>query len=286
MARNYCECYKHGRNHTRHPAGHGNQGSGRRQTIAAGYRAFRMDAASHARHHHTYKQPASASIRFYEDCVQTREGVGKGMAIGSSDFHQRFGSLGRHARLRSHSKSRRPYFVEGPGAPTEAFQQDLPILRRTVKVADPPPARSGAIAGTSTRLVENHDIELPAAPPFPNGRRHHRDGQDRRHLRNSLRRNCPALHRAPSRRLPLVNTPGAHFPGPVMMEYNFPGPHASPHLPRMPGFQGRQTLPQRPTRIGEWKLDTKQLKLIAEIHRAGSQTRTVYFRPDGSITNW
>ncbi len=126
--RNYCECYN--------TAGQipgikpGMSIKDRAQlTVEAGYRAFRMGAAD---------SPANGPFntherlnQLYQDCVQAREGVGKN-GDWCVDFHQRF-DLNDAVRGCELIRDLAPYFVEDP-VRTEAFQQDLPLLRRMVKV--------------------------------------------------------------------------------------------------------------------------------------------------------
>ena len=101
-----------------------------RATIEAGYRAFRMGAAD---------LPANTTYNTHErinahqglSATQAREGVGKN-GDWVIDFHQRF-DLSDAIRGCNEIEEYAPYFVEDP-VRTEAFQQDLPILRSKVNV--------------------------------------------------------------------------------------------------------------------------------------------------------
>ena len=156
MVRNHCECYNTGgiipgiRS--------GMRIRERAQlTIAAGYRAFRMDAAA-APINTTYNTRERLN-QLYDDCIEAREGVGKN-GDWCVDFHQRF-DLDEAVRGCSLIENLAPFFVEDP-VRTEAFAQDLPILRRMVKV----PIAAGEEWGNRwdfNKLVENHDIDFVRA---------------------------------------------------------------------------------------------------------------------------
>ncbi|HEY1338452.1 MAG TPA: mandelate racemase/muconate lactonizing enzyme family protein, partial [Bryobacteraceae bacterium] len=80
----------------------------------------------------------------------------------------------------------------------------------------------------------------------------------------------------------LVNSLGT-FSGPVMMEYNFQGKtHA--HLPVCLDFKDGKVYPNDRPGLGV-ELDLKQVTQIGEVTEA-IRNRQIYYRPDGSITNW
>ena len=202
-------------------------------TIEAGYRAFRMGAAD---------APANTTFntherinKLYEDCAQVREGVGKN-GDWCVDFHQRF-DLSDAMRGCDLIKDLAPFFVEDP-VRAEAFNEDLPILAAHRRRCQSRRAKSGAIAGTSTssssprhRLRPGHAAER---------RRHHRDDEDRGHVRDALRRHRAAFHR-PIATAALVNSLGT-FSGPVLMEYNFQG-KTFHHLPVCLDFKNGKLFP-------------------------------------------
>jgi L-alanine-DL-glutamate epimerase-like enolase superfamily enzyme len=273
MARNYCECYNTAGIIPGIQPGMGIKERAQ-ATIAAGYRAFRMDAAS-TRGTTTYNTRERLN-QVYEDCVQTREGVGKN-GDWVIDFHQRF-DLSDAMRGCDLIQNLAPYFVEDP-VRTEAFQQDLPILRRTVKV----PIAAGEEWGNRwdfNTLVENHDIDyLRATLPNVGGI------TEMVKIAAICETHFVGIvphFTGPIATAALVNTLGT-FSGPVMMEYNFQG-RTLPHLPACLDFKDGKLYPNDRPGLGV-ELDTKQLKLIAEITEP-VRNRTVYFRPDGSITNW
>src|SRR6266436_1301018 len=153
MARNYCECY----NTAGIIPGITNRMTFKERaqaTVEAGYRAFRMGAAE-ARGTTTYNTRERLNA-MYEECVQVREGVGKN-GDWCIDFHQRF-DLHEAIRGCDLIKDLAPLFVEDP-VRAEAFNEDLPILRKTVKV----PIAAGEEWGNRwdfNRLVEAHDIDF------------------------------------------------------------------------------------------------------------------------------
>src|ERR1700746_1172834 len=127
MVRNYCECYN--------TAGvipgvkPGMSIKERAQlTVGAGYRAFRM-GASDVRPNTTFNTHERLN-QLYTDCAEAREGVGKN-GDWCVDFHQRF-DLTEAVRGCELIRDLAPFFVEDP-VRTEAFLEDIPILRRKVR---------------------------------------------------------------------------------------------------------------------------------------------------------
>ncbi len=156
MVRNHCECYN--------TAGiipgitEGMSLKDRAHaTIEAGYRAFRfgaMDLPPNA----TYNTRERIT-HLRDECAQVREGVGKD-GDWCIDFHQRF-DLADAIRGCNEIEDLAPFFVEDP-VRTEAFLQDLPILRSKVNV----PLAAGEEWGNRwdfNKLVEDHDIDFVRA---------------------------------------------------------------------------------------------------------------------------
>ena len=274
MARNYCECYN--------TAGivPGIQGGmslkERAQlTIAAGYRAFRMGAAD---------APANTTYNTHEridrlalDCAQVREGVGRN-GDWCVDFHQRF-DLSDAIRGCELIRDFAPYFVEDP-VRTEAFAEDLPILRRKVSVH----LAAGEEWGNRwdfNKLVENHDIDFVRAT-LPNV------GGITEMMKIAAICETHFVGIVPHFTGPiataaLVNSLGT-FSGPVLMEYNFQG-RAIPYLPVCLDFKDGKLYPNDRPGLGV-EVDFKPLRKIAEITERVTSRAQTYFRPDGSITNW
>src|SRR5260370_1236221 len=147
MARNHMECYY---------TGSGFKGSTKeraRATMEAGFRAFRMDAAS-LKEGTTYNSHERVN-QVYEDCVQAREGVGTN-GDWCIDFHTRF-DLSDAVRAAHLIEDLAPYFVEDP-VRSEGFNDLLPVLRRQVKV----PIAAGEQWGSRwdfNKLIENNSVD-------------------------------------------------------------------------------------------------------------------------------
>jgi L-alanine-DL-glutamate epimerase-like enolase superfamily enzyme len=274
MVRNYCECYntagiipgiKHGMS-IRDQA---------RATIEAGYRAFRMGAAD---------LPANTTYNTHEqlnqlerDCAEARDGVGKN-GDWAVDFHQRF-DLSEAVRGCDLIKDYAPYFVEDP-VRTEAFNEDLPLLRRQVKV----PIAAGEEWGNRwdfNKLVENHDLDyIRATLPNVGGI------TEMMKIAAICETHFVGIiphFTGPIATAALVNCLGT-FSGPVLMEYNFQG-RELPHVPVCLDFKAGKLYANDRPGLGV-EADLKRLRQIAEITQPVTARAQTYFRPDGSITNW
>lgn len=274
MVRNHCECYN--------TAGiipgvkPGMSIKERAElTIAAGYRAFRMGAAD-LPIYSTFNTRERVN-QLYEDCVQAREGVGKN-GDWCVDFHQRF-DLSDAIRGCDMIQNLAPFFVEDP-VRTEAFQEDLPILRRKVNV----PIAAGEEWGNRwdfNKLVENHDIDYVRAT-LPNV------GGITEMMKIAAICETHFVGIVPHFTGPistaaLVNSLGT-FSGPLLMEYNYGG-RELPYLPQCLDFKNGKLYPNERPGLGV-EVDFKQLHQIAEITEPVTARAQTYFRPDGSITNW
>jgi L-alanine-DL-glutamate epimerase-like enolase superfamily enzyme len=274
MVRNFCECYN--------TAGiipgmrPGMSVKERAQlTIAAGYRAFRMGAADRPANT-TYNTRVQLN-RLYDDCVQARDGVGKD-GDWVVDFHQRF-DLSDAIRGCDLIKDLAPFFVED-AVRTEAFQEDLPILRKKVDV----PLAAGEEWGNRwdfNKLVEHHDIDYVRAT-LPNV------GGITEMMKIAAICETHFVGIVPHFTGPiataaLVNSLGT-FSGPVLMEYNYQG-RVLPHLPVCLDFKNGKLYPNDRPGLGV-ELDMKQLTPVTEITQPVTARAQTYFRPDGSITNW
>ncbi len=272
--RNYCECYNTGGSIPGVNAGMSIRERAQ-LTIAAGYRAFRMGAAD-APAETTYNTHERLN-QLYADCVEAREGVGKN-GDWAVDFHQRF-DLSEAVRGCELIQNLAPYFVEDP-VRTEAFLEDIPLLRRKVSV----PLAAGEEWGNRwdfNKLVENHDLDYVRAT-LPNV------GGITEMLKIAAICETHFVGIIPHFTGPiataaLVNTLST-FSGPVLMEYNFQG-RELPHLPVCLDFKDGKLYPNDRPGLGV-ELDMKQLTQIAEITVPVTARAQTYFRPDGSITNW
>jgi L-alanine-DL-glutamate epimerase-like enolase superfamily enzyme len=274
MVRDHCECYN-----TAGIIPGIHQGMSIRErahaTIEAGYRAFRMGAAD--RPANTTYNTREQLNQLHDDCQQAREGVGKN-GDWVVDFHQRF-DLADAMRGFELIQEFAPFFVEDP-VRTEAFLEDLPILRRKVSV----PIAAGEEWGYRwdfNKLVENHDIDYVRAT-LPNV------GGITEMMKIAAICETHFVGIVPHFTGPiataaLVNSLGT-FPGPVLMEYNYQG-KTLPHLPACLDFKNGKLYPNERPGLGV-ELDMSQLKLITEITQPVTNRAQTYFRPDGSITNW
>jgi galactonate dehydratase len=272
--RNFCECYNTaGSIPGFHP---GMSIKERAQlTIAAGYRAFRMGAADSPANG-TYNTHERIN-QLYEESVQAREGVGKN-GDWCVDFHQRF-DLADAIRGCNLIEPLAPYFVEDP-ARTEAFLEDIPILRRKVNV----PLAAGEEWGNRwdfNKLVENHDLDYVRATLANVG-----GITEMMKIAALCETHFVGIiphFTGPIATAALVNCL-ATFSGPVLMEYNFQG-KTFPHLPVCLDFKDGKLYPNDRPGLGV-ELDMKPLTLVREVTEYTTNRAQTYFRPDGSITNW
>lgn len=274
MVRNYCECYNTSGTIPAIKPGMSVKERAR-ATVEAGYRAFRMGAAD---------LPINTTYNTHErlhqlraDCQEAREGVGKD-GDWAVDFHQRF-DLSDAIRGCQLIEDYEPYFVEDP-VRDEAFREDLPTLRRLVKV----PLAAGEEWGYRwdfNKLVENHDIDyLRATLPNVGGI------TEMMKVAAICETHFVGIvphFTGPIATAALVNCLGT-FSGPLLMEYNFQG-KTLPHLPQCLDFKNGKLYANDRPGLGV-ELDMKQLKLVAEITEPVTARAQTYFRPDGSITNW
>jgi galactonate dehydratase len=270
LARNYCECYITG------GVGGGPTYKEKAQAaIAAGYRAFRMDAASVKGGGTTF----NARERLHQvrrDCEEAREGVGKD-GDWLIDFHQRF-DFADALRGCKILEDLEPFLVEDP-VRTEAFLEDIPKLRRQTSV----PLAAGEEWGQRwdfNKLVENHDIDyVRATLPNVGGI------TEMRKIAAICETHFVGIvphFTGPIAEAALVHVLG-NFPGPVLFEYNYRS-QTIPYLPLYADFKDGKLWPNERPGLGV-ELDLKPLKMVAEITQPITD-RILYYRPDGSITNW
>jgi L-alanine-DL-glutamate epimerase-like enolase superfamily enzyme len=278
LTRNYLECYSTG-------------GGGGGPTIqaraaaamAAGFRYFRMDAASltggRGGGNNVYEARERVN-QVLRDCEAMREGVGPdgNFAI---DFHQRFNYTDavRCCRMIEHTH---PFLVEDPVA-TDLFDQDIPRLRQMTTV----PLAAGEEWGARydyLKLVENRDLDyIRISLPNTGGITEmvrvasicetHEVGI------------CPHFT-GPISTAAQVHTLGA-FPIPVVMEFNYTNPNAA-NLSYLTGerfvtFENGKVYPNDRPGLGV-TVDFDQLQLVETFTQGNN--RPVYFRPDGTQITW
>ena len=240
--RKYCECYAtaglpaEAGGPARPQGGRLSLKERARATIESGYRAFRMGAgdtpADNVYNTHQKVRQVAA------DCKEVREGVGKD-GDWCIDFHQRF-ELNDAIRACRLIEEYEPYFVEDP-VRDEFFLQDIPKMREMTTV----PLTAGEEWGGRhdfNKLVENHDIDYIRATPSER-RRHYRNDEDRRPVRNARGRHHSPLHRAHRDgrfgELPVdVPRPGDHG-----IQLRRPSDPPSAGMSRL---QGRKSFDERP----------------------------------------
>ncbi|HZQ54401.1 MAG TPA: mandelate racemase/muconate lactonizing enzyme family protein [Bryobacteraceae bacterium] len=274
MVRNYCECYNTAGKIPGVEPGMSIKERAR-LTIEAGYRAFRMGATD-LPIYSTFNTHERLN-QLYEDCVQAREGVGKN-GDWCVDFHQRF-NLSEAIRGCDLIQNLAPYFVEDP-VRTEAFQQDIPILRQKVNV----PIAAGEEWGNRwdfNKLVEDHSLDYVRAT-LPNV------GGITEMMKIAAICETHFVGIIPHFTGPiataaLVNCLGT-FSGPLLMEYNYGGRTLS-YLPECLDFKNGKLYANDRPGLGV-TVDFKQVKLVAEFTEPVTARAQTYFRPDGSITNW
>ena len=284
--RNYIDCYPTGG-----VGGGGGRGGGRgataggpggagmslkdraAATIAAGYRAFRIDGGIGLGGnvfdvHQRVREVAKA-------CKEVREGVGD-KGDWSIDFHQKF-DFPDALRLCRLIEEYEPYLVEDPTR-DEQFLEDIPKLRKMTTC----PLAAGEEWGQRwnfNRLVERHDIDYIRAT-LPNV------GGITEMMKVAALCETHAIGIVPHFTGPvstaaLVNCL-APFPGPVLFEYNY-GERPIDYLPECMDFkQGKLYTSERPG-LGV-TVDLGRMKQIGEVTTPIS--RQIYRRPDGSLTHW
>ncbi len=268
LARNYIECYY---------TGGGFPGSIRekaRATMEAGYRAFRMDAAS-LREGTTYNTHERIN-QLYEDCVQAREGVGKN-GDWCIDFHTRF-DLSDAVHAAHLIEDLAPYFVEDP-VRSEAFHDLLPVLRTQVKL----PIAAGEEWGSRwdfNMLIEHNTIDYVRCT-LPNVGGITEFAKVAALCETHFIGLIPHFT-GPISTAALVHTCGP-FSGPVLFEFTS-RTGVWDYLPQCLEFKNGKIWPNQRPGLGV-EVDLNRLKLIGEFTQPIAN-RTVYNRPDGSLTNW
>lgn len=274
MVRKYCECYNTAGIIPGIKPGMSTQDRAR-LTIEAGYRAYRFGAMDLPVNTTFNTRERITHLR--EECAAAREGVGKD-GEWVIDFHQRF-DLEDAIRGCNEIEDLAPFFVEDP-VRTEAFQQDLPILRQKVNV----PLAAGEEWGNRwdfNTLVEHHDIDFVRAT-LPNV------GGITEMLKVAAICETHFVGIVPHFTGPiataaLVNCLGT-FSGPLLMEYNYQGRTLS-HLPQCLDFKDGKLYPNDRPGLGV-ELDYTKLTQIAEFTESTAPRSQLYYRTDGSITNW
>jgi L-alanine-DL-glutamate epimerase-like enolase superfamily enzyme len=267
--RNYLDCYPTG--------GVGGGGMSLKDraaaTIAAGYRAYRIDGGVGIGGnvfdvHQRVREVAKA-------CKEVREGVGE-KGDWSIDFHQKF-DFPDALRLCRLIEEYEPYLVEDPTR-DEQFLEDIPKLRNMTTC----PLAAGEEWGQRWNfnpLIEHHDLDYIRAT-LPNV------GGITEMMKIAALCETHAIGIVPHFTGPVSTAALANclapFPGPVLFEYNY-GERPIEYLPECLDFkQGKLYTNERPG-LGV-TLDLSKVKQIGEVTTPIS--RQIYKRPDGSLTHW
>lgn len=273
MNRNYIECY------ATSARGGGSLAQRAADAMKDGYRIFRIDAAS-VRGGNTFNSRTRVN-QLVRDAKACREGVGE-EGDWMIDFHQRF-DFADALRACRRIEEFEPYMVEDP-VRTESFLQDLPRLRTMTSC----PLGAGEEWGQRWdfhRLIEDHAIDF-ARCTLPNV------GGITEMLKIAALCETHDIGIVPHFTGPIATAALMHalgpFVGPVTFEYNYaatpPGTGAISHLNEFVTFRDGKLWPNGRPGLGV-VLNMDHLKPIAEISQPGPP-RPVYFRPDGSQTNW
>ena len=246
-----------------------------RRTIEAGYRAFRMDAASLGRE--GVYNTRERVLQIYDDAVQAREGVGKN-GDWCIDFHQRLDLIDA-VRAAGLIEPLAPLFVEDP-LRAEMFGQDLPKFRAMTRV----PIAAGEEWGNRwdfNQLIESHTLDYVRAT-LPNV------GGITEMMKIAALCETHTVGMIPHFTGPIATAAlvGAlsTYSGPVLMEYNY-GPTPIAYLPQCLDFKDGKLWPNERPGLGV-EVDFKALKQCLEVTTYTSDRAQYYTRPDGSITNW
>jgi galactonate dehydratase len=246
------------------------------RTIAAGYRAWRMDAASLGRGNAVY-DTRERVLQIQEDAAQAREGVGRN-GDWCIDFHQRFDLIDA-VRAAGLIEALAPLFVEDP-VRAEMFNQDLPKFRQMTRV----PVAAGEEWGGRwdfNRLIENHDIDYLRAT-LPNV------GGITEMMKIAALCETHTVGIIPHFTGPIATAALAGclctFSGPLLMECNY-GAGKISYLPESFDFKDGKLWPNDRPGLGV-EVDFKPLSRLLEVTTYNSERAQYYTRPDGSITNW
>jgi L-alanine-DL-glutamate epimerase-like enolase superfamily enzyme len=273
MNRNYIECYMTG------GGGGGTVAQRAANAMKAGYRIFRIDAASRPGGS-TYNARTRVN-QVIRDAKACREGVGE-EGDWMIDFHQRF-DYNDALRACRGIEEFEPFMVEDP-VRTESFLQDIPRLRNMTSC----PLGAGEEWGQRWdfhRLIENHDMDYLRAT-LPNV------GGITEMLKVAALCETHDIGIVPHFTGPIATAALTHalgpFVGPVTFEYNYgatkPGAGQLAHLNEFLTFRDGKLWPNNRPGLGV-VLNMERLTQIAAINQPGPN-RPIYFRPDGSQTNW
>lgn len=268
-ARDHFECYATGMPRT------GTLRDRARAAIDAGFRAFRLNAADAPAGTSTFD--ARAAVRqLAREAREVREGVGPD-GDWIVDFHQRF-DFGDALRGCRAIEEFAPLFVEDP-VRMEAFLDDIPRLR-AMTIAPLAAGEQWGVRWEFHRLIAQGAIDWMRGT-LPNV------GGITELLKIAALCETHTIGLAPHFTGPIATAALvqalAPFPGPVLLEWFVSAP-PPPHLPEWLDFRAGRIVPNGRPGLGV-TLDLNPLTLVGEVTTRGPD-RPLYYRRDGSQTNW
>jgi L-alanine-DL-glutamate epimerase-like enolase superfamily enzyme len=273
--RDYCECYATG--NVRPPAAAGGAQPGIKErvraTLEAGYKLYRVGAGD-TRESMAFNTRERVN-QVARDAKEIREALPPN-GEWSIDFHQRFeftDALRGCKLIEEYS----PYLVEDP-VRDEHFLEDIPKLRQLTTV----PIAAGEEWGWRwdfNKLVESHDIDYNRCT-LPNV------GGITEMVRVMGLCETHAVGIVPHFTGPVATAALIHclsaYPGSVMFEYNY-GERPINYLPEFLSFKSGKLYPNDRPGLGV-TLEPKLVTMIGEVTQP--VRRSIYVRPDGSLTHW
>lgn len=266
--RDYVECYS---------TGFPKQGSVKetaRACIEAGFRAFRTGAGSGADDNVFFaRQQVDATLKH---CEEIFEGVG---ADGdwAIDYHTRF-DYADAVRLSSLLEPLRPLFVE------DLVRSENPELYRSLRQAVRVPIAVGEQFGDrwdSNMLIENDLIDYTRVT-LPNA------GGITEFMKLAALCETHYVGLVPHFTGPVAEAACVHCvaasSGAAFMEMTGDGSQEYPHLPQVYDFRNGKMWPNERPGLGV-EFDPDRADLVLEVTEQ-SRPIPLYYRPDGSVTNW
>ncbi len=268
LTRDYVECYS---------TGYPRQGSvteTARACIEAGFRAFRTGAGSGAENNiFRSRQQVDATFRH---CQEIFEGVGD-EGDWAIDFHTRF-DYADAVRLSGLIEPLRPLFVE------DLVRSENPELYRTLRQAVKVPIAVGEQFGDrwdSSMLIENDLIDYTRVT-LPNA------GGITEFMKLAALCETHYVGLVPHFTGPVAEAACVHCvaasSGPSFMEMTGDGSHEYPHLPQVYDFRNGKMWPNQRPGLGV-EFDPDRADLVLEVTER-SRPIPLFYRPDGSVTNW
>ena len=268
LTRNHVECYS---------TGYPNQGSVRetaRACIEAGFRAFRTGAGSGAAND-VFQAQRQVEATF-KHCQEIFEGVGDD-GDWAIDYHTRL-DLPDAVRLSGLLEPLRPLFCE------DLVRSENPEVYRTLRPMVKVPIAVGEQFGDrwdSSMLIENQLIDYTRVT-LPNA------GGITELMKLAALCETHYVGLVPHFTGPIAEAACVHCvaasSGPAFMEMTGDGSQQYAHLPAVYDFRQGKMWPNERPGLGV-ELDASKADLVLEVTEQ-SRPIPLFYRPDGSITNW